>query len=730
MPNGNEPVLQAIDSPYNFVPLHEHVHLPEWGKSVSHDVPFSDGLSAEIHYTLTAETPLLVGGQQTSASENAPGQVHPFRFSTGETSYAIPGSSLKGMLRAVMEIAGFGRMRFVDDRALSVRDLTNPAKSFYRDHMTENKRGVIEPNVRSGWLQFDADGTAKLMQCEYSRVEQSVVKEFSDDAEWTTFWNGLNSDTTARKKYQEWDRSFDGIREVFFDPEPVKVHRHSRVSLRYSKARAFGTGSTIGTIVFTGQVGQKHMEFLFHSSAEECFPVEETVLRQFLQIHESSDEWAFWRHQDYIPVFYLGSAENPVSMGLAQMYRLPYQHTIGETIDHSSPGETIDHSSPKHREEPGVANGYDLADLLFGAVGDGEQDNLKGRVSIETATLMNSANKVEQDPTILNGPKPSFYPNYIVQSTEEFVQLKGSTYQTYVTPKEGENSNPRIRGFKRYPVRPVDDASVQPLNEDQKGKLSVQVKLFPLQEGATFSGRIVCHNLRPEELGALLWVLTWGGRDRLRHNLGMGKPFGFGQINLVIDHEQSRLTSNDAVDGAASTLDEDVMAALQSTFVDYMNEQPIRGGWLESPQIRNLLAMADPQASIAYTENTGSRLRHMPLGHYNLAKKSRLVLADYAEATSAASGDLSASQPTENTSGAGLGHAWLDRTVPELQKQHNIRIASGVIQGKPLADKWSKIEDAELKQEVKQVIHELWTKHDLHEQSSRGIKRAREIYGW
>ncbi len=62
--NLSEENMRAISAPYNFVPLSDYVHIPEWSKRASHDWPFEDGLSGEIHYTLVAESPLLVGGEQ------------------------------------------------------------------------------------------------------------------------------------------------------------------------------------------------------------------------------------------------------------------------------------------------------------------------------------------------------------------------------------------------------------------------------------------------------------------------------------------------------------------------------------------------------------------------------------------------------------------------------------------------------------------------------------------
>ncbi len=46
----------AIPSPYNFVPLSEHVFFPDWAEKVSMDVPFSDGISGALKVRVTART--------------------------------------------------------------------------------------------------------------------------------------------------------------------------------------------------------------------------------------------------------------------------------------------------------------------------------------------------------------------------------------------------------------------------------------------------------------------------------------------------------------------------------------------------------------------------------------------------------------------------------------------------------------------------------------------------
>ena len=102
--------------PYRFVPLSGLVLLPDWGAQASHDHPFRDGVSGELDVALHCHTPLCLGGEQTASTDTTPARVSMFRTPDGEP--AIPGSSLKGMLRNVLAIAAFARFRQVECQRL------------------------------------------------------------------------------------------------------------------------------------------------------------------------------------------------------------------------------------------------------------------------------------------------------------------------------------------------------------------------------------------------------------------------------------------------------------------------------------------------------------------------------------------------------------------------------------------------------------------------------------
>ncbi len=710
--------MKAISAPYNFVPLNEQVHLQDWGSLVSHDWPFEDGCSGEIHYTLIAESPLLVGGKQEKPPANdrandMPGtEVKPFRLRDGR--YAIPGSSLKGMIRSVVEIAGFGRMRMVDDRHLSVRDLTPGAREIYGKRMTRTVGDkTYEPRSKAGWLTLGEDGRARITPCQFARVEHDELARFADD-DW---WREVRREPQAERKYTRWQRRGRSL-EVTFDLDGPRDHQHSKNRLRYGKAVSLGRGSDYrGRLVFTGQPsprkrekpGCKHLEFIFYKEEKRQLEVPEEVWAAFRSIYAESDDWKYWREKERIPVFYLTNKQDEVdSLGLSLMYRLPYTNSIHDAIRNSTSA---------HLQEPGLEAGYDLADLLFGSINSQQQDQaLKGRVSFEMALAENDEIEAQQQSdTILNSPKPSYYPNYICQKGEELG--KSEQYSTLM------DDDVKLRGFKRYPVRPEKMVRVQGLTQDQEGNKDVQIRLHTLPKGSRFSGRIVFHNLKPVELGALLWTLTWAGDPAKRHSLGMGKSFGFGQVRFEIDETASYQVANAEPGEAVSLLDKGGKIQLMNAFVDYMKQHFLN--WERHPRINNLLLMADPEAAMCF--RNGMELRHMRLSGSNEfveAKKKKLVLADYAKVTK--------KTVSGQKSGPGKGvdlHSWVKERCTEIcQKNHCEE--HDAMKGKALAEAWSQIDDPELRKATWESIRAYWEDKDWWDApQGKAMKVARKVYG-
>ncbi|MGB3916489.1 TIGR03986 family CRISPR-associated RAMP protein [Thiothrix litoralis] len=605
--------MEQINAPYNFVPLSDKVVIPEWGDKVSHDLPFRDGVSGELELTIEALAPIMVGGEQKQGTERESGQVH--FFQTPDKRYAIPGSSVRGVIRSVTEIATFSRMNRIDDKRYGLRDISGR-------YVADSYAGRVRNNVSYGFLHLNAQGKPSITPCSMVRLSHRELEKW-----WNIRAPVFAARTSVKQKYELWQQlcKTNAIADAY-------DLSFSHDSLEVSE---IGLGQLKGFPVFTGQINAenptdnrfgtkykgrpKNKDFVFHSErSNETFILDEidkAAWRDFLFIHGEEDgkpdmSWpGFWKKRFWdkqrVPVFYI-KGKDRLQIGLAYMPKLAGDFSIHDMLQHTDKAH-IDETKP------------DFAALLFGRVGDKPEDALKGRVYFEPAFLQGQAN-VNQRPneTILNGAKPSYFPNYIYQTVDRSGEkLASGQYATYVY--SSSNPAPELRGWKRYPVRADNEVATQPLGDKQTTK--VQTCLHTLAKGSTFKGRLVFHNLKPQELGALLWALQFEGK---RHNLGMAKSFGYGQISIKLDWDTSKLVCNDPKRAPQTQADDYI-----SEFKQYMSGQ-LGKDWRTSTPIEALTAMADP----ACRHQFAGDLKHMVMGmgknnDFVTAKQNAFVLESY-----------------------------------------------------------------------------------------------------
>ena len=549
----------TIKSPYNFVPLSDTVVFPDWAKDVSCDIPFEDGISGKIELEIKLESDAYIrnGGkwdEKERKNDNSPCQKFFTAKVNGEDKYIIPGTSFKGMIRNVLEIASFGKMQRVNDDRYSVRDLNN--QKLYTGRLTERtKSGAIRAKAEAGWLSRNGENWY-ITPCDYARIEQEKLDRYF----------GTRREISV-DKYEHYKKSLD----IWFEPVDAADHKHSRgLWMNYKKVEEFSEqkknpNQIKGRLVFTGQPsardgkpGKKHMEFIFYNEKNEKIDVTE-LKKDFEFIHSDNNEkpnkeWGYWKTKlengERVPVFFLDEGDYGFSFGLAMMFRLPYDYSVGDTVFHTSEN----HSSNKP----------DLSDIIFGYV-NGNNSALRGRVQFSHLVSEKAEARTEIFKPILGGPKPSYYPNYIVQRN-----VSADGYKTFM------DEDAEISGWKRYPSEKnmqIDWHPKLPVNKEGKENDDVATKLIPLKEGSTFKGSFRFFNLRPVELGAVLWALNFGGNKNCQHKIGMGKPLGLGRISIAV--------KCDGIDckGAADA------------FEKYMAENV--PDWKNSEQIKELIAMAD-----------------------------------------------------------------------------------------------------------------------------------------
>jgi CRISPR-associated protein (TIGR03986 family) len=602
------PLPDKARAPYNFVPLAKDVVFPDWADKVTQDIPFREGMSGELDVEIRAETPLFVRGGD--------GQRF-FRLPDG--TLAIPGSSLRGMLRNVVEIATFSKMSRVNNHRYGVRDLHN--REVYGRYMAAIVNRKPTPLVCAGWLRVregdqyeDGEPKWEIIPCNFAKIEYGLLKRLAAQRRVKGFDPGRKQ--SAPSKYRRWgDKSLEFTLHVRERPRNVAG---VRLRGKYGEVVEAGGVRVSGTLVFTGQPSEynpeklrrkrrgagnpKHHDFFFYGTDGGPIEVPQEKRRDFSFLHSSggeqhrldsdpNEEWKYMlqsrlRQKKPVPVFYLLDERGELrAFGLAMMFRLAYRKSTREAVLRVQ----------KHAQSLRP----DMAELLFGRVtrddDGGRTLALRGRVSTETARAAGPVQELGPVSGVLGAPKASYYPNYLIQGDAPGrepprMQNGKPRYTTY------QDDNARARGWKRYPQR--TDVAALPEAPSQRVKTTFR----PIAAGAVFRTKIHFHNLLPQELGALVWALDFGGRPECRHGLGMAKAFGYGGVTLRV--VGGAIVPNDPL--RPRTELEDALGQAREAFIGYM-EKALQGRWAVSPQIHQLVTMAMPV--------NDPDLRHMLISH-------------------------------------------------------------------------------------------------------------------
>ena len=127
---------------YRFVPIGDRVVTPPVAfDDLRTDTPHSEGsVSGTLDVTWAAETPVCIG----PAGEGR--DVEPFEI---DGRGCLPGASLRGMLRSVMEIAGFCHLGPINDhRHFGFRNF---------DDAINYRSRVQADGIKAGWLSYEGE---------------------------------------------------------------------------------------------------------------------------------------------------------------------------------------------------------------------------------------------------------------------------------------------------------------------------------------------------------------------------------------------------------------------------------------------------------------------------------------------------------------------------------------------------------------------------------------------
>ena len=544
---------RTATAPYNFIPLPEKVIPAE--VLPDHDSYDGKRFTGTITCRLDTKTPLYTRTMLTPEQHQAyAGDFHTFLvehpaeaaafFHHGDPSKepVIPGSSLRGMLRTLVEILSYSKVDWVTGKKLVYRAVGDRSSLGikYRSQLlgTQNQTPLPYPNrsVRGGYLR--RRGSDWYIQPAQEHLGESIVHVNYTDANQVT-----HGSYGTHRTYDVYVQPAARVPDNRGQRGTADLILNIAIT-RFVQPRT-GTrqpGWEEGVLIESGQMGKlppqpgqhpKHMHCVIYAP--------NTTIPQDKWLKVPDDIWAAYQEdlkisreakntprelKDGSPLFYLVDSHGDlVFFGPTMMFRLLYPH---------SPHDFI----PAEIRDPSI---IDMTDAIFGYVRDEDPGNdhpqhYAGRVRFSDARRVDVTTDPwhsEQliKPQILSGPKPTTFQHYLEQSQPD----DSGKLKHYADIPQ----NIKIRGHKLYWHRGNDFSShLHVFNQPNLGTQDTLIK--PVKTELTFEFKINFENLTAAELGALLWAieLPAGDNQERCHRLGMAKPLGLGSVKIRVESLQ------------------------------------------------------------------------------------------------------------------------------------------------------------------------------------------------
>ncbi len=546
-------------APYNFISLPEK--MVEAQPPLSHDRYHPDPVSITgwIECELETYSPTYIRGMLTEKQFADFGQDGPDKlkdeqkrqmaafFSVEEDVPLLPGSSLRGMVRQIMEIVGHGRMRYVSPtptftfRAVAAQ-ADDPLRDPYRDIV-----GSFARNVRAGFLQRQGDEwwiqPAKLPSS-LGLAERGAflkIKERNIPAKSVPGLYRLNSPDYKPLHHP-----------VSFDVENRQGKRGrytavTRIGSREANHRRKGVLICSGNMMETGKKTNRknHALILMQDNKAREIKIEPQAIDDYRNgLTPFQDDLDAWGGKGWgclkhgAPVFYVPEGSSVRYFGHSPNFRIPARLNVSGKTRAANPRDFI----PDHlRTNPNP----DLVDAIFGWVEETENKKIvgpkgqrAGRVYFTDARCLPDQENVwykEEPivPRVLSGPKATTFQHYLVQDGRAGQNGhhpdSKKALAHYGTPPDETH----LRGYKLY-WHKGNNPDLEASTAERKHPKQL-TKIKPVRDGVQFRFKVHFENLRPEELGLLWWALALPGDPdkQYRHKLGMGKPLGMGSVAIT-----------------------------------------------------------------------------------------------------------------------------------------------------------------------------------------------------
>jgi len=552
--NGNQFWARA---PYNFVPLPETIvaarpplgHDDYAGLTGWIDCDLETLSPTYVRGMLSSEKFEEIGSKKSDELTEAEKKLRADFFSTpsrrqieGRPEPVIPGSSLRGMTRSLVEIISYSRMRWVGSTPTFTYRAVAASKDDPLSAPYKSLIGAFSRNVRAGYLRKRSNSWQVIPAKTFENEPFLKVKE-----------RYLNTRALPGYLHLSSPDYRPQIHAVSFNLG-TRTGRDGRLATMVTDLGPAAAGYTyVGKLICSGNMiegGKRgattrrtsHTIILEADPKMKPLNLSNQVVQDYIDgitpfQREKLTDWDGNPGvlRDGAPIFYIASGQDVIAFGHNPNFRVPARQQFGNIARAATPADFL----PPAPQEGEV---LDLAESIFGWV-DGKTPHGKqraGRVFFGDASYVSSNRGVwyRPDPITLHPlsePKPTTFQHYLVQdSSQGHNPDEKVSLAHYGTPVQ----QAQIRGNKLYwtkgsdPSIEANPSEMGEVTSDGKRQHESQLtRVVPLKPGVKFQFRVRFENLRPEELGALMWALSLP--EKHCHRIGMGKPLGMGAVRLV-----------------------------------------------------------------------------------------------------------------------------------------------------------------------------------------------------
>lgn len=555
-------------APYNFISLpkeaiarYKHPNeLPAHNNFTNRDNrPL---LSGTIEYTLEAMAPIIISSGIKDNEKDA------YFFTNLNGEYAIPGNTIRGVVRTNTQILGcsniiksdekgdYAESEIQDSRFL-FRDIAGNGSlaKKYKEILNIDRVKRISRNLKAGYIvnennQYYIQESEKLNDIRnYFRVDELYLRQILDKGiirdvkfmykpelsiyeeeikELNKKIHGRNlrvsdkekEEATNKKKaiLNEWknnkgkDRYRPYIVEVSFNLDS----KNAKIIKIGVKGKYIKTGFLLSGGFIDGKLAHYLVPDPLPSMGK--IPIKEEDIKDYKDdlvltkkmtksetIIHGNEFFNLPSKGEIKPIFFIHT--DRLHFGFTPNLRMFYSKTV------------LDGVPSTYKDVKGIS----YTDAIFGFTNMKYKNNngfinhsYKSRVSFEDAVAQDDAT-VDNDSTmkmILAEPKATSYNLYLKQDDVD---------KNSLIIYEGDF---HIRGIKQYWLK--DYIERPKIEENQNDNMTFTI--HPLKEGTRFSGKIHFNNLEGDELGLFLWALKL--EDNCYQNIGLAKPYGFGRVKI------------------------------------------------------------------------------------------------------------------------------------------------------------------------------------------------------